>query len=426
MPAKDGLTKTTDITVTAREVDFVTRFGRNWDSLREILGIMRPVRKAPGTKLTSYEATVTLAEGKVEEGTEIPYSQAKVTPVTYEDLELDKWAKAVSIESVNKYGATVAVQRTDEAFLNELQGKVLGDFYTFLQSGTLKPAGATNLQMGIALAIGSVVDKFKKLRRDTTNIVVFVNTMDAYKYLGAAEISVQTQNGLTYLQNFMGAGTMILSSEIPEGTVIATPADNIVLYYVDPGDGEFAQLGLDYTVQGETNLIGFHANGNYSTAVGESFALMGMKLWAEYIDAIAVVNTSLVGPEGVSALGQDEQVGDKKVSAVCDISVVATDDVVEVFGTTVKQASAGQWEGYGQVAASDQFVILKMPAWFAGKDIYSYTGSGKQAHYPKFADDRILIMKMNGLKEATDKTQRFFIDGKEVLTVDYSGVTLAS
>ena len=51
----------------------------------------------------------------------------------------------------------------------------------------------------------------------------------------------------------------------------------------------YHQCGLDYAVAGETNLIGFHANGNYSTAVGESFALMGMKLWAEYLDGIAVI-----------------------------------------------------------------------------------------------------------------------------------------
>ena len=35
--------------VTAREVDFVTRFDDNWDALRNILGIMRPIRKAPGS-----------------------------------------------------------------------------------------------------------------------------------------------------------------------------------------------------------------------------------------------------------------------------------------------------------------------------------------------------------------------------------------
>jgi hypothetical protein len=50
-----------------------------------------------------------------------------------------------------------------------------------------------------------------------------------------------------------------------------------------------AKLGLTYTVQGETNLIGFHAQGNYSTAVGESYALMGMSLWAEYLDGIAKI-----------------------------------------------------------------------------------------------------------------------------------------
>ena len=42
-------TLTSDITVAAREVDFVSRFTRNWDALREIVGIMNPVRKAPGT-----------------------------------------------------------------------------------------------------------------------------------------------------------------------------------------------------------------------------------------------------------------------------------------------------------------------------------------------------------------------------------------
>ena len=146
--------------------------------------------------------------------------------------------------------------------------------------------------MGVALAVGHVVDKFKKMRKDSSSVVVFVNTMDAYRYLGAAQLSVQNSFGLTYIQNFMGAQTMILSSEIPAGKVLAIPSDNIVLYYVDPGDSQFRELGLDYTVQGETNLIGFHANGNYSHAVGESFALMGMLLWAEYLDAIAVVTVN--------------------------------------------------------------------------------------------------------------------------------------
>ena len=86
----------------------------------------------------------------------------------------------------------------------------------------------------------------------------------------------------------MGATTMILSSDIEQGAVIAIPADNLVLYYVDPST-EFAKLGLVYTTDGETNLIGFHVQGNYGTAVGESYALKGMKLWPEYADGVAII-----------------------------------------------------------------------------------------------------------------------------------------
>lgn len=279
--------------VKAREIDFVSRFTNNWEALREILGIMNPVRKTPGTQLVSYTASVELEDGDataVPAGAVIPYSKATVLQYTKADLGLEKYAKAVPIEDVNKYGAAIAVQKTDEAFLNELQAKVLDGFYTFLTDDTAASTSTeTTFQMGVAVAIGTVKDKFKKMRKNASDIVLFVNTMDAYRYLGAAEITVQSAFGIDYVQNFMGARTVILSSEIDEGTVIAVPADNIVLYYVDPGDGQFAQLGLDYTVQGETNLIGFHANGNYSTAVGESFALMGMTLWAEYADAIAIV-----------------------------------------------------------------------------------------------------------------------------------------
>ena len=288
MASKANLTKVANIDATVREIDFATRFGLNWDSLREILGIMRPIRKTPGTKLHSYLASVTLQSGNVGEGEEVPYSLATVEPVAYADLIIEKYAKAVSIEAVDKYGAEIAVQKTDEAFLNELTGDVLDRFYTFLQNGTLT-GNYSDWQMAVAMAIGKVVDKFKTMRRNVTNIAVFVNTLDAYQYLGAATIGLQTAFGISYVKNFMGANTLILSSEIPQNTVIATPVDNIDLYYCDPSDSNYARLGLNYTVAGETNLIGVHANGNYNTVVGELFAIMGMALWAEYLDGIAVV-----------------------------------------------------------------------------------------------------------------------------------------
>ena len=289
MAAPEGLTKKSDITIRAKEIDFISRFNDTWEALREILGIMRPIRKAPGTQLTASKATVTLQDGNVAEGEEVPLSQAKVEPVAFEDLNLEKYRKAVSAEAVTKFGAPVAVQKTDDAFLKELQGVVLDRFYDFLQTGLLTST-ETTFQMAVSMAVTLVKDKFKKMRKDYTNIVVFVNTLDVGMYQGAAEISIQTREGIEYAKDFMGANTVIISSEIPSGTVIGIPAENIVLYYIDPADGDYQELGLDYTTVGETSLIGIHKEGNYGRVIGETHALMGMKLFAEYLDGIAVVD----------------------------------------------------------------------------------------------------------------------------------------
>lgn len=275
--------------VTAREIDFVTRFGQNWDALREVLGVMRPIAKQAGTQLKSYTASVALESGSVNPGNVIPYSKATITEVGHEDLTLQKYAKAVPVEDVDKYGVEIAVEKSDEAFLNELQSTVMDDFYGELTGNASALTGSyATFQMAVSMAIGKVQDKFKKMHKNISNVVVFVNTLDLYAYLGGAEVTVQNLFGLQYIKNFLGADTIILSSEIDQGKVIAVPADNLVLYYVDPST-EFAKLGLVYTTDGETNLIGFHAQGNYGTAVGESFALMGMKLWYEYADGVAII-----------------------------------------------------------------------------------------------------------------------------------------
>ena len=68
-----------------------------------------------------------------------------------------------------------------------------------------------------------------------------------------------------------------------------TPVDNIVLYYVDPADSDFSKAGLVYTTAGEASEPHrLPHSGNYHTAVSESFAIMGMTLFAEYLDGISV------------------------------------------------------------------------------------------------------------------------------------------
>ena len=301
----------TDSALKAREIDFVTRFDKNWDALRTILGIFKPIRKEPGTSLVTYEAQMkdeTLQGGaSVGEGEAIPFTQFKVVESKREDIVVEKYAKSLTLESVSKWGAAVAIEKTDDAFMVELQNKVVKDFYTFLKTGTLKGT-QKKWQKALAIAKGAVLNKFAGMNRNVTEVVGFANVMDFYDWLGDKEITVQTMFGLQYIKDFFGFSTLFLLPDdyIPAKTVIATPVENIDLYYIDPGDSDFKKLGLDYTTSGETNLIGFHAGGNYTNATGETYAIMGMKLWAEYLDGVCVVTvgTTETIPEVSSAVSK--------------------------------------------------------------------------------------------------------------------------
>lgn len=316
MAAKTNLTMTADIQVEAREIDFVTRFARNWEHLREIMGIMRPIRKQPGTVLKSKTASVTLQSGNVGEGEEIPYSKATVKETPYAVVDVEKYAKATSLESIKDHGYDNAVALTDDAFLFELQDLVTAKFYTYLNTGTLTGNFET-FQMALAMAKGMVENKFKQMHRTATGVVGFVNILDVYEYIGAANITVQNKYGFNYIKDFMGFNTIFLlaDTEIARGKVIATPVENIVLYYIDPSDSDFARAGLVYTTDGETNLIGFHAQGNYNTAVSEAFAIMGLTLFAEYQDAIANITfgSETIGTLTVSS-AEGTASGDTKIT----------------------------------------------------------------------------------------------------------------
>lgn len=71
-----------DIQTTAREIDFVTRFGRNWDHLRDIMGVTRKIEMLPNTVLKSKYAQGTLQDGKVGEGEKSPTASTPSRPRT--------------------------------------------------------------------------------------------------------------------------------------------------------------------------------------------------------------------------------------------------------------------------------------------------------------------------------------------------------
>ncbi len=359
--APAGLTGQDQIQVRAREIDFVTSFGKNLQALLDILGITRMIRKENGSVLKTKKVKGTLQSGDVPEGDEIPLSQYTVEEQNFDTIKIEKYRKSVSLEAIAERGYDAAVQSTDEEFKSDLTNVVSDRFYAQLKAGSLVGHEST-WQMAFAMAIGKVVNKFQEMKRTATGVAVWVNTLDVYKHLGAADITVQTAFGFKYMKNFMGADVVFMTSQIPEGVVIATPLNNMVAYYVDPGDSEFVKAGLQYTTDSTTGFIGFHVQGTYERAISDMFAIMGLRLFCEYLDAIAYISvggsdtqtlgtlnvTSAAGSEtGKTKLTVKEQLMSPKNCWKYKDAAAATS---VTYGMDVKGWS--KWDGESEIAST--------------------------------------------------------------------------
>lgn len=294
MTVKTNTVVTTGQTLSVREIDFVSQFNFRLQALRDLMGIARPIRKQAGTQLVSKVATITLGTSPAE-GDEIPYSAVAYTEVPYGAITIQKYAKGITGEMVSKYGYDVAVAKSDQAFINKLAGNIQTAFYTYLATGSLTGT-ATGFQSKLAKAKGLAVNFFKSANLDASRWVGFVNVKDFYDYVGSANITVQNQFGLNYIVNFMGYDVIFLLSdnELASGKVICTSAENLNMYYVNPNDSDFARAGFEFTTD-ELGLIGVHTEAKYSHFVSEMYAIMGVVLFAEYLNGIAVVSETTSG-----------------------------------------------------------------------------------------------------------------------------------
>ena len=368
----DNQTGTAQIQVRAREIDFVTSFGRNFQALLDVMGISRAIRKENGSVLRVRTASGTLQSGEVAEGELVPLSQYEVTEKDFDKIKILKYKKGVTIEAIAEKGYEAAVAMTDEEFRSDLQNVVLNKFYDQLKAGSLV-GHETSWQMAVSMAIGRVRDKFETMGRTATGTAVWVNTLDVYKYLGAAEISMQTAFGMNYVQNFLGADVVFISSQIPEDVVIATPLNNLVAYYVDPSDSEFARAGLVYTTDPTTGFIGFHTQGNYDRVISEMDAIMGLRIFAEYQDAIAYIavgssdtqtlgNLTVTSAEGsVSGMTQlSVEPGLSSINNVYKYKINASQAEEVTYGMNVQ--SWTRWDGVSEIATTDGYHVTVVEA----------------------------------------------------------------
>lgn len=274
-----------------REVDFVERFGESVKKLIEALGITRKIPKQAGTVLKTYKATGTLEDGAVAEGETIPLSKYKTEAVPYGEIKLNKWRKATTAEAIIERSFDQAVSMTTDRMLKDVQKKIRKDFFAFLATGTGTASGV-GLQGALAQVWGQLQILFED---DDVQAVYFVNQLDIADYLATAEITTQTAFGFTYIENFLGLGTVILNSSVPRGKVYGTAVDNLVLYYI-PVNGADLQEAFSFTAD-ETGYVGIHEQSDYTNLTAFDTVVNGMTLFAERLDGVVVgtVTTAAAG-----------------------------------------------------------------------------------------------------------------------------------
>lgn len=275
---------TTSQMAKVRELDFATLFGENVNNLIKMLGVTRKIPVVAGTVLKKLTVTGTLEDGDVDEGDIIPLSQYETTWTQVAEASLSKWRKATTAEAILKGGYDQAVNETDKKMVLDIQKGIRSAFITGLSAGGGSATGV-GLQAALANAWGQLQTVFED---DDISPVYFVNPQDIADYLGKAQITTQTAFGFTYIENFLGLGTVITTSLIDKGTFYATASQNLVLYYVDVTEANGLGEVFSFTTDPETGLVGIHEDTNYQRMQSETIAVAGIYLFAE-IDAGVIV-----------------------------------------------------------------------------------------------------------------------------------------
>lgn len=278
-----------------REVDFVLQFTHNFlPKLIEALGVTRKVPAEEGTTLYYYTTTGTLQSGVVPEGEIIPLSQYQRNKMPFGEISLKKWRKGTTAEAIQKSGYTEAVTETDAEMVSDIQKGIRTDLFTFL-NGTITgstPVTGANLQAVLAQTWGQLQVLFED---DSIAPVHFVNPLDIADYLATANVTTQTAFGMTYIEDFLGLGTVITNSRVTKGTVVSTAKNNLIMYYIRMS-GDLA-MAFNLTTD-ETGYIGVHASQTDQRAQVELLAMSGIKFLVEYAQGVVKGTISAPTEEG--------------------------------------------------------------------------------------------------------------------------------
>lgn len=275
MAAENNLIKNSDL-ARVRQIDFVSQFGYSTKKLMELLGVMRLIPKQSGTMLKRHSVVGTLEDGNVAEGDIIPLSHYRTVDAPIGEISLKKWRKATSAEAILDKGYDQAVDETSDKMLQDIQADIRAGIIDSLTIDGQPTASGANTQAALADAWGKLTNIFEN---DSVESVYFMNPMDVASYLATAQITVQQAFGFSYVENFLGLGTVILNSKVAAGTFKATAKQNMVGYYVPANEDDLAKAFS--FVSDESGLIAVHEYADYDRLTADSTFLSGIKIFAD-------------------------------------------------------------------------------------------------------------------------------------------------
>ena len=260
-------------------IDFTSRISANIRSLMDILGITELEPMASGNQIKLYTMSKTNTASQVAEGEVIPLTKINRTVAKTIDLTLKKYRKNTTAEAIQRVGRDLAVNATDEKMISEIQKDIKKSFYTALATGTGTAEG-TSLQVVLANLWAKLQTRYEDM---DVSPVYFIHPNDAAGYLGTAQISMQTAFGFTYIENFLGLGTAIITPAVTENNPVATAKENLNGVYI-PAGGDVAQtFALTFD---STGLVGMTHQVQTSNASVDTLLFSGVAFFPEYIDGV--------------------------------------------------------------------------------------------------------------------------------------------
>lgn len=284
--AETNTTTTTDLEP-AISIDCVSKLSSNIVELQKVLGITELEPMTAGTTIKIYKMEQVNTPEQVAEGETITLTKINRTLARTVELVLKKFRRNTTAEAIQKTGREISINKTDGKLISSIQKGIKKDFYSMLLEGTGKASGAT-FQAALAAAWGAVTKFYED--EDATPIH-FVSSDDVADYLGTAQVTLQQAFGMSYIEDFLGLGTVVINPNMTKGKVASTAKENLHGAYIPANTGDVAKtFGL---TSDKTGLVGMTHQPVSGNATVDTLAMSGVVFYPELLDG--VILTEIAG-----------------------------------------------------------------------------------------------------------------------------------